>query len=207
MDSTDRGRWLAEREGKLTASRMADAMSFRKDKKPAAARTDYMRELCAERAVGGSVRHFVTPAMQHGLDYEEEAWFAYEAHTGIMLDAPPQPFFDHPTIPYCGASPDRFCGPDGLAETKCPTTAVFMEWVLAGVVPEEHKPQMILQLDVTGRKWCEFIAYDPRIKVPARRLFIRRYVPTPEEIGAVRAAARQFLEEVDVMFELFTQAA
>ena len=33
---------------------------------------------CAERLTGDSVRHYVTPAMQHGLDYEAEALAAYE---------------------------------------------------------------------------------------------------------------------------------
>ncbi len=53
---------------------------------------------------------------------------------------------------------------------------------MAGVIPEKHKPQMVVQLACTGRQWCEFVAFDPRIRDPRRQLFVRRYEPTAEEI-------------------------
>ncbi len=197
--------WLAERAGKLTASRMADAMAYRKDGKPTSERTKYMQELLAERLTGHSVRHFVTDAMQHGLDCEAEAKAAYEAETGVFVMS--AGFFDHPRIDLCGATPDGLLPGGGLIETKCPTTAKFVDWRLAGVVPDEHKPQMILQLACTGRAWCEFVAYDPRLKDPAKRLFVRRFEPTAEEIAKVETAAETFLAELDAMWEAFHQAA
>ena len=65
--------WLSERTGCLTASRMADALDFRKDGKPGAARIKLMRELLAERMTGEAMRHFVTAEMQRGLDEEPNA--------------------------------------------------------------------------------------------------------------------------------------
>jgi hypothetical protein len=73
MNAETKAAWLSARAGKLTASRMADAMDFRKDGKPSAARTKYMHELLAERLTGLSAPHFVSPAMEHGLEYEDEA--------------------------------------------------------------------------------------------------------------------------------------
>jgi hypothetical protein len=197
--------WLAERCGKLTASRMADAMSFRKDGKPTADRTNLIKDLLAERLTEGSVRHFVTDAMKWGLEQEAEAKAAYEAETGTFVM--PCGFVDHPRIDMLGATPDGLLPGGGLIETKCPTTAKFVEWCVAGVVPDEHKPQMIVQLACTGRAWCEFVAYDSRIKNPARRLFIRRYEPTAEETAKVEAAAEAFLNELDAAWEAFHQAA
>lgn len=196
--------WLSERAGKLTASRMADAIAFKRDGTPTAARSQYMRELLAERITGDTVRHYVNDAMQWGLDHEDEGKGAYEAETGIMLE--PCGFVEHPTIHYFGATPDALIGRDGLFELKCPTTATFLEWRIAGVVPEEHKPQMIAQLACTGRDWCDFVAYDPRIRDESKRLFIRRFEPTADEIFAIEKAAVDFLAELEKMFEAFVAA-
>jgi hypothetical protein len=197
--------WLKARAGKLTASRMRDAMDVTKAARPSAKWTTLMRELLAERVTGESTRHFVTDAMQWGLDREVEARCAYEAETGrLVADAG---FYDHPRIDHFGATPDGLVGSDGLIETKCPTPATFVGWVLAGVVPEEHNAQLIVQLACTGRAWCDFVAYDPRVRDPRRRLFVRRFTPTREEIDAVECAAIKFLAELAAMEELFRRAA
>ena len=78
---------------------------------------------------------------------------------------------------------------------------------MAGVVPEEHKPQMAVQLLCTGRKWVEFVAYDPRIKDPKRRLFVRRFEPSPDYLAKVEEAAITFLAEVDALWEQLTTKA
>ena len=76
-------------------------------------------------------------------------------------------------------------------------------WILAGVVPDDHKPQMALQCACTGRPWVDFVAYDPRMP-EAQRLFVRRYTPTAEEIAEVEAEAVKFLAEVEEMFDQLT---
>lgn len=196
--------WLASRAGKLTASRMKDAMDFTKNGQPGAKRLQLMKELLAERVTGDSVRHFVTDAMRFGLEKEAEAKAAYEAETGILvMDAG---FYDHPRIDYFGATPDALLPGGGLAEFKVPTSSTYVEWVLAGVVPGQHKPQMIVQCACTGRAWVDFVAYDPRVR-RGKQLFIRRYEPTAEEIAKVETAAETFLAELETMFRLFTERA
>jgi hypothetical protein len=93
---------------------------------------------------------------------------------------------------------------EGLIEIKCPTTATYLNWILAGVVPEEHKPQLALQCACTARPWVDFVAYDPRMP-EAQRLFVRRYTPTAEEIAEVEAEAVKFLQEVEEMFDQLTK--
>jgi predicted phage-related endonuclease len=204
MDDAERAAWLAQRCGKLTASRMRDAISFKKDGTPTVDRANYMRELLAERLTGITARHYMTPAMEWGAQIEPEAKLAYMHETGIRLE--PSTFYDHPMIDMCGATPDAEIADGGLAEIKCPTTPTFISWTLAGVVPPEHYPQMLLQLACTGRKWVEFVAYDPRIQDEKRRLFIRRFKPEPDAIALIEAQATQFLAEVDVLWEQFTCA-
>lgn len=197
--------WLRARAGKLTASRMRDAMDFLKNGQPSAKRSQLMRELLAERLTGDSVRHFVTDAMQWGLEKEAEAKAAYEAETGILVAE--AGFYDHPRIDNLGATPDGLLPDRGLIECKCPTTSTFVDWVMAGVVPEEHKPQMCVQVACTGRPWVEFVAFDPRIRDARKRLFIRRYEPKAEELAKVEKAAEQFLSELDAMFDAFVACA
>lgn len=215
MSREEKAAWLRARAGLLTASRMADAMAFNKTGKPSADRTKYMMELLAERSVGGdeSIRHFVSPAMEWGIAHEDDAKMAYEAQTGVLLTDPrtvrEHGLFVHPEVEFFAASPDALIDHDGLAEVKCPTTAKFLEWRMAGVVPDEHKPQMLAQLlCCPGRSWVEFIAYDPRIKVRKHQLFIRRYTPDAEELAHVLAAAKQFLLETERAWDqLFDEAA
>jgi putative phage-type endonuclease len=195
------GQWLRERLGCLTASRMADAMAITKAGKASEARRKLMIELVAERMTDSVAERFVTAAMQWGLDTEAEAVAAYEAQSGMLTDE--TGFWLHPDIELFGATPDRLLGEDGLIEVKCPSTAKFIEWRLAGTVPEEHKPQMLAQLACTGRNFVEFVAYDPRVRYGSP-LFVRRFEPTLEEVEHVEAVAREFLREVDEMFERVT---
>ena len=202
LEGDELAAWLSARAGKLTASRMRDVLDVRKDGKPAAGRIRLLHEILAERMTGDSVRHFVNDAMQWGLDHEDEAKAAYEAQTGAIIGA--AGFFDHPRIDNFGATPDGTLDGGGLIEIKCPTTTTFVQWRMAGVVPEEHKPQMLAQLACTGRRWCEFVAYDPRVRQAEHRLFVRRFAPTADEIAEIEAAAERFLAEVEALWETLT---
>ena len=201
MNAEEKAAWLNARAGKLTASRMADAMAFLKNGQPAGARIKLLHELLAERLTGESVRHVVTDAMLWGMEHEDEAVDYFVARYSRTVRR--SRFYEHPTIENFGATPDREIGHDGLIEVKCPTTTRYLEWVIAGVVPEEHKPQMCAQLLCTGKKWVGFMAYDPRIRDVSKRLFMRKYEPTQDELERVEIAAVKFLNDLDEMFDRF----
>lgn len=205
MSAEQKAAWLSARAGKLTASRMADAMSYLKNGQPSAARSNLQRELLAERLTGSSVPHVVTDAMEHGLEYEDEAVDVFVARYP-KYNVRASRFYEHPSIENFGATPDRELD-DGLMEVKCPTTAKFANWVMAGIVPEEHRPQMAAQLLCSGKTWCGFVAYDPRIKDERLRLFMRKYEPTDEYLREVEGEARKFLDELEAMFDRFVSAA
>lgn len=190
--------WYAARRGLLTASRIADALAVLKNGKPSESRRKLMFDLLAERVTGIAVDHYVTPAMQWGVDNQPHAIAAYEAETGELVG--PELFVLHPTIDWAGATPDGLVGSDGLIEVKCPTTPKHLTWVMAGEVPEEHQPQMIFQLACTRRQWVDFVAYDPRVAGKAQ-LFIRRFEPPKSEIERIEEGARRFLAELAAMSE------
>lgn len=192
------GRWLNQRVGKLTASRMAAAMDFRKTGEPGAERVKLMKELLAERLTGDAVPHYVNDFMRHGIEFEPQAKEEYQIASGNILT--PCGFFEHPTIEYFGASPDALIDADAVFESKCPQTTTHIGWIEAGKVPEQHKPQILAQLACTRRQRAVFVSFDPRI--PGRqRLFIREWEPSADEIAAVEQAAVDFLRELDQRFQ------
>jgi hypothetical protein len=199
-----RAAWLAARCGKLTGSRMNDACDFNKDGRPSKKRSDYMRDLLAERLTGYSIRHFVTGAMEWGTMSQPDAIARYCQLKNCRIL--PEQFVEHNTIENFGATPDGFIGDDGLLEVKAPTTGTFVQWVLNKTVPEEHKLQMLAQLACTRRSYVDFFAYDPRIKEESKRYFLRRFEPTRDEIMIVEEHAIRFLDELEKLWEAFVTA-
>ena len=200
--------WTAARRGCLTASRMNDAMAFLKTKSKdgqpveSEARRKLKFDLLAERLTGIAVDHYVTPAMQWGVEQQANAIAAYEARTGDLVG--PELFVLHQSIDWFGATPDGLLGPDGLLEVKCPTTPTFLRWMQAGDVPDEHRLQMLAQLACTGRSWVDFVAFDPRMP-EKHRLMVVRYEPPKSEIERVEEGAQQFLAELAAMAEAFAE--
>ena len=189
--------WYQSRIGKLTASNMATAMSYLKNGKESAERAKLKMQVVAERLTDIIVPHYVTEAMAWGIATEAEAKEA--AAKLIGLEIKPCGFFDHPEIDNFGATPDGLIDDDGLIEIKCPTTTTHLAWLLENKIPEQHKPQMAAQLLCTGRRYCKFMSYDPR--VAKRPILYKHYAPTEAERDAVKRAAMLFLDEVDELFE------
>jgi putative phage-type endonuclease len=194
--------WHSARCGKLTASRMEAAMSFLKNGKESSKRIDLKKEILAERMTDQIVPKYTNSIMQHGIDTEPAAKMAFEAETGLLISD--VGFIDHPEIEFCGCSPDGLVSDGSLIEIKCPQTSTHLSWIISGQVPEEHKPQMILQCICTGKSSVWFVSYDPRITKGAKQLYIRKFEPTEKEIQEVEEAAQKFLSEVDEMFDLIT---
>jgi len=185
--------WFEARLGKVTASRVADVIAKTKSG-PSASRSNYMGELVAERLTGVSAEKFKSAAMQHGTDTEAEARTAYAFHADC--DVAEVGFVPHPTITMSGASPDGLVGDDGLLELKCPNTSTHIETLLGGKVPEKYVTQIMWQLACTGRKWCDFGSYDPRM--PERmRLFVKRIYRDDERIDQLEREVVTFLAETD----------
>lgn len=193
--------WLKARLGHLTASRMNDAMDFTKKGEPSEKRRKYQFEMLAERMSDRCIEKYVTNAMQHGIDAEPLARQRYEEVTGNLVQQ--VGFATHDTIPFFGASSDGLVGTEGMIEIKCCETPNHLTIVLGQVVPSQYKLQMTAQCIVLNRKWCDFVAFDPRIPDPAQ-MFVKRFVPTEKELADVEAGARLFLMEVERLFDMLT---
>ena len=197
MDDQRTPEWFAARCGRVTASRVADVMAKTKTGY-SASRQNYMGQLVAERLTGSPAKSFSSASMQWGTDTEPLARAAYEIETGVMVDE--VGFIPHPAIPWSGASPDGLIGPDGLIEIKCPDTDTHIEYLLSGAVPPKYKPQMAFQLMCTGRAWCDFASFDPRMPKDLQ-LYIVRFTPPEDYCKEVETEVRKFLAEVDETVE------
>ena len=186
--------WLQMRTGCVTGSRMADVMAKLKRKDgEAQTRADYKAEIVCEILTGRAADHYVSPAMQWGSDNEIFARNAYELEVGSTELIG---FALHDSIKRLGASPDGLVGENGLVEFKCPTTATHLDYIIKGVVPAEYHWQMLCEMACTGRKWCDFASYDPRL--PKRlQLFVRRFERDDARIAEMEAETQKFLAEVE----------
>ena len=89
MSAEEKAAWLSARAGKLTASRMADAMAYLKNGQPMASRTKLLRELLAERLTGQSVPHVVGGHHLAGANLEQRP--AGEVHAVLRPAMHDQP--------------------------------------------------------------------------------------------------------------------
>jgi putative phage-type endonuclease len=186
--------WFAARLGKVTASRIADVVAKTKTG-PSAMRTNYMAELLAERLTGVTAESFKSDAMKWGTENEPDARAAYEFYRNeTVVEAG---FILHPTIDQSGASPDGFVGEDGLVEIKCPNTATHMDTLLGKMVPAKYVNQMQWQMACTGRQWCDFVSYDPRMPEHLR-MFVKRMPRDDKRIKELETEVAGFLLEIAV---------
>lgn len=171
--------WLRNRIGRITGSRLADVCSYltrssgaKKAGDSSSKRDNYRLELIAERLTGRAKEHYVSPSMDHGTNTEDDARLYYEGVTRQMCE--PVGFVLHPKYDFTGASPDALVGSDGVLEIKCPETTTHLEYILTGKLPDEYLPQVAWELACTGRKWVDFVSFDPRVQCDSLRFFYRR---------------------------------
>ncbi|MBX9862441.1 MAG: YqaJ viral recombinase family protein [Hyphomicrobium sp.] len=184
--------WRSARLGMVSASRMADMLATTKTGW-GASRANYAAELIVERLTGTPTEKYTNAAMAWGTENEEDARNGYAflrdaeiTSVGLVL---------HPTIEMACASPDGLVGDHGLIEVKCPLTATHIETLLSETIPDKYAKQMQWQMACTGRQWCDFVSFDPR--VPAEmQFFIRRVERDSHRITEMEAAVKDFLAEI-----------
>lgn len=189
--------WHLNRSGCATASAFCDIIATSKrDGKPLKARDDYLWKVATERLYGTPTEAVSAKSMEWGKELEPFAVQAYEVQTGALII--PSGFVWHPTIPYCGASPDGLIEHDGGIEIKCPKDRrVHMQTWLGGM-PVEHLPQVQGNMWVNNRTWFDFISYDPRAPLEFQ-LYVQRIMRDDKYIKALESHVVEFLGEVEAL--------
>lgn len=185
--------WHQMRCGRVTASRVADIIARTKTGW-GAGRANYAAELIAERLTNCSAPSFSNAAMQWGTDQEPYARAAYAAKQGVEVAE--IAFVIHPEIPMAGASPDGLIGDLGMVELKCPQTATHLDTLQSQTVPGKYVTQMMWQMACTGRQWCDFASFDPRLP-PHLQLFVKRVERDTSTILGLESEVTAFIAEID----------
>jgi len=137
----------------------------------------YVRELMQEYYSIAEKEHFSNKHTDRGNELEPMAGFAYFAKTGNEVEK--VGFVIHND--YVGCSPDGFVGIDGLVEIKCPDDKEFFRLLVSDQKPKDIKPEYIWQIQMqmqnTGRLWCDFVAYNPNFAKIKKEIIIIRVLP------------------------------
>jgi len=185
--------WLQERAGKVTASRIGDVMARTKTGY-GASRANYMADLVAEKLTGNPKQGFTNDAMRWGTETEPQARAMYELVTGHTVVE--TGFVPHPTIGGAGASPDGLVGDYGLLEIKCPNTATHIKTLRGAEIDRDYLLQMHWQMLCTGRTWCDFVSFDPRLPMEMQ-MHLRR-VELDEKLAAeITDEVTKFITELN----------
>ena len=185
--------WFAARLGNVTASRVADVIAKTKSGY-SASRDNYMAQLICERMTNTVAESYSNAAMQWGTETEPLARAAYESYSDVLVDQ--VGYVPHPVINRAGASPDGLVGADGLLEIKCPNTATHIETLLSEKVPSKYITQMQWQMACTGRLWCDFVSFDPRLP-NGLQLFVTQIERDEKYIAMLEEEVTKFLSELD----------
>ena len=186
--------WLELRLGLVSASRFKDIMTNPRSKAElfSATAKSYMLELIAE-ILTGEQKEVSGKALEWGSNNEKNAQIEYAFEKGVSVDEVGICLTDDRQV---GASPDGFVGDIGGIEIKCPyNSANHISTVISGEMPKEHMAQVQGNMLVNGRKWWEFVSYDPRIDGKGR-IFITRIERDEEYIEKLQIKLTAFLVEM-----------
>lgn len=103
---------------------------------------------------------YKSASMQRGNDFEEDAAQTYAGMTGTVPEIIGFVTDNQRTM---GCSPDRFIGPKGILEIKCPEPQTHIGYLLNENLAKSYYPQIQGQLLVTGREWVDIISFDPEL--------------------------------------------
>ena len=193
------GEWKQQRLGKVTASRVSDVIAQDQDRLGREPRQLHGRTAvrAADRRAAEQLR---LGAMQWGLDTSQSAgpsdyelMLASVEIAGLRIGLSSR----IPSSPWPVRRRTVFIGDDGLIEIKCPNTATHIETLLG---PRHSRPTTLRKCSfrwpVTGRQWCDFVSFDPRLP-PAMQLFVKRVPRDQDMIENLDSEVIKFLAELD----------
>jgi hypothetical protein len=192
--------WYQARAAKVTGS-VADALYAKlKSGGEPAARRDLRVTIAVELVTGGAIEEdgYQSFEMKRGIELEPDAFEAYEAATGQLLE---RVGFVERLDCAAGCSPDGVVLSGdrivGMVQLKCPKTAIHIGYIRDGVVPSEYVAQVTHELWVTGADWLDFISFDPRLPEDLQ-LFRKRVTPADFDMADHRARVEKLIAEARV---------
>lgn len=188
--------WKAARIGRVTSSSAAEMLSKGRNGAEAAGKRNLRLRLALERVVGRSLeKDYTNRAIQQGNEREPDAFAAYEALTGRVLER--TGFLRHNDL-MAGCSLDgSFDDFTGIVEIKSPEHHAHLEALESGKVPGDYLKQVQHALWVTGAVWCDWLSFNPDF--PANlQVKLVRVERDPQTLDAYEETLALFLAEVEL---------
>ncbi len=186
--------WFALRCGRITGTRLKEMVGG----KPPTFEL-LCKKIASEKITGvSSEKAFrITDAMQEGIDREPQARAAYEMDQKVHVRE--VGFIERDSL--FGVSPDGLLDDNGLIEIKNPLPSTHLEYLLSGGTAwRKYRHQILGQLWVSGREYCDFVSYHPDFPHD-RMLLIERVEPDPEYFRLLESKADQCHARINEILE------
>lgn len=175
MNQQGSAEWIQERLGRFTASEIHKLIpSGKGGNKFSETGKTYILEKLVELETGFQASEIYGPALDWGTEHEPMAREWYTKLTGNVV----QEAYFEPYGAHAGGSPDGLVGELGIIEIKCPFRTVnhfkYRMARTADDLPPEYFWQIQMNLLCTGRSWCDFVSFDPRVRTKELGIFILR---------------------------------
>lgn len=171
----EREAWMRKRSGRFTCSKFGDLMvSGRKKDEPFGTTAKRVIWQCAAERAGSFRFEFDSAPTRWGKDHERSVITNYCLRNNVQNMRQGSDTW-HEYESYAGGTPDALIDDDGCIEIKCPyDPSVHFQYIDEGGVPQQYRWQVIGHLLVTGRQWCDFISFDPRVELQHLRTYTYR---------------------------------
>lgn len=187
--------WQALRLGKITGSSFAKLMGT------AAAKEKYLYDRAAEIVTGSrcdSDECASSTHMTRGSEFEEVALMKYTVAT--LNEVQKVGFVQ--ISEFVGCSPDGLVGDEGMIEIKVPDSNNYFRQILeltangVDVIPKDYYAQMQFNMFVCGRKWCDYVLYNPKHEANGKSLFISRVTRDNNMQGAIASIIEEGIAKI-----------
>ena len=185
--------WFEARRGVVTASRFSDVLS----KGQGITRRKYLLTLAGEAITGEVAESYSNAHMERGHVMEGDARDLY----AFAKDVEPM-LVGFMRRGRAGASPDSLVGDNGMLEIKSKLPHLQIDMLEKNKLPSEHVAQVQGQLLVSGREYCDFVSYWPKLP-----LFCIRVERDEKYIAALEQAIADFVGELDGYIAKYGAAA
>lgn len=194
-----REEWFRLRAGKFTCSRFGDLIGTGRRKEDEFSQTawGYIYKVAAER-LGSWEFEFDNASVRWGRENEQAALLAYLKYHGILSvdNFVTGTATFHQINDYTAGTPDALVDDCGCVEVKCPyTPQEHMRTIHENKVPDRYVWQVQGHLLVTGRQWCDYVSFDPRLSEqrPDKAIHVIRVEP----VEAMQNTLRERLQRAN----------
>jgi hypothetical protein len=152
----------------------------------------YVMELLQDYYSTSERESFSNAHTERGHELEPSAAFLYSVETMNTVEKAGYETYDkYPD--YVGCSPDLYVNDDGLAEIKSPADKGYFEYLVSEKIDSGHMWQMQHQMIVTGRKWNDYVVYNPNF---SKEIIIKRVEPDEKLVECLEAGFKIGIEMI-----------